>query len=180
MKIYDQVLWERNVYTKPGLTPCACQQRYPLSNFSMSDPLPFVRSFVQCPVSNPLSNVQCPPTRVAGEGGYSATLQTRISISIFFLQVQNTFFFNSKTNMKTYDQVLWERNVYTKHGLTPCAFQQRYPMSNFSTSDPLPFVTSFVQCPVSNLSVSNPLSNVQCTASRVAGEGGGTLVPCNF
>ena len=33
----------------------------------------------------------------------------------------------------------------------------RYPMSNFSMSDPLLFVLSFVQCPVSN-----PLSNVQC------------------
>ena len=59
MKIYDQVLWERNAYTKHGLTPCACQQRYPMSNFSMSDPLPFVRSFVQCPMSNVQSFVQC-------------------------------------------------------------------------------------------------------------------------
>ena len=39
-----------------------------MSNFSMSDPLPFLGFFVQCPVSNPLSNVQCPATRVAGEG----------------------------------------------------------------------------------------------------------------
>ena len=28
-----------------------------------------VQSSVLCPVSNPLSNVQCPATRVAGEGG---------------------------------------------------------------------------------------------------------------
>ena len=35
----------------------------------MSDPLPFVRSFVQCPVSDPLSNVQCTATRVASEEG---------------------------------------------------------------------------------------------------------------